>query len=56
MTYILITPKGKVYTFLLKSVADLYQTAYGGTLVDKMIMEDNYEQDEGSGNRSRLFV
>jgi hypothetical protein len=40
MNYILITPKGKVYTFLLKSVADLYHTAYGGTLIDKTILEE----------------
>jgi hypothetical protein len=33
MSYILITPTGKTYTFYLKAVAETYQQAYGGTLI-----------------------
>jgi len=32
MKFLLITPKGKVYTFHLQAVAEMYQLAYGGTL------------------------
>jgi hypothetical protein len=33
MSYILITPTGKTYTFYLKAVAQTYLQAYGGTLI-----------------------
>ena len=33
MKYTLITPQGKVYTFFLHSVAEMYQLAYGGSLI-----------------------
>jgi hypothetical protein len=33
MSYTLITPKGKVYTFYLPAMAEMYQQAYGGTLI-----------------------
>lgn len=33
MEYVVITSKGKVYTFFLRSVAELYAVAYNGTLV-----------------------
>jgi hypothetical protein len=37
MEFLLITPNGKVYTFHVKSVAETYQQAYGGTLTDHSI-------------------
>jgi len=37
MEFLLITPKGKVYTFHIRSVAETYQLAYGGTLTDHSI-------------------
>jgi hypothetical protein len=37
MEFLLITPKGKVYTFHIRSVAETYQQAYGGTLTDHSI-------------------
>jgi hypothetical protein len=33
MKYVLILRTGKVMTFFIKSVAETYQVAYGGTLV-----------------------
>jgi hypothetical protein len=33
MKYTLITPQGKVYTFFLHSVAEMYQRAYGGSVI-----------------------
>ena len=35
MEFLLITPKGKVYTFHIRSVAETYQRAYGGTLTSE---------------------
>ena len=32
MQYMLITPKGRVYTFYIKAVALSFQSAYGGTI------------------------
>ena len=32
MNYLLITPKGRVYTFYIKAVALSFQLAYGGTI------------------------
>jgi len=37
MEFLLITPKGKVYTFHIRSVAETYQQAYGGTLTSDAI-------------------
>jgi hypothetical protein len=37
MEFLLITPKGKVYTFHIRSVAETYQKAYGGTLTSDAI-------------------
>lgn len=39
MQYTLIIPKGKVYTFFLKVVAETYQQAYGGTIMSKQILD-----------------
>lgn len=39
MRYTLITKTGRVYTFYLKAVAETYQQAYGGTLVDNSVVE-----------------
>jgi hypothetical protein len=38
MNYTLITRTGKVYTFYVKAVAETYQKAYGGTIVDKCVL------------------
>jgi hypothetical protein len=40
MKYTLITPTGRVYTFFLKTLAETYQTAYGGTLFDAVVLVD----------------
>ena len=37
MNFTLITSKGKVLTFFVKSVAETYQQAYGGTIVTNQI-------------------
>ena len=39
MQYTLITPKGKVYTFFLKAVADTYAQAYGGVVFTQQILD-----------------
>ncbi len=44
MQYTLITSKGKVLTFFLKSVAELYQKAYGGQLITADILVDETTQ------------
>jgi len=38
MNYTLITRTGKIYTFYVKSVAETYQAAYGGVLVDNHVL------------------
>ena len=38
MKYTLITQKGKVLTFFIKSVAETYQQAYGGVIVTNEIL------------------
>ena len=37
MNYILITSNGRILPFYLVEVARMYQTIYGGTLIDKSI-------------------
>lgn len=44
MKYTLITPKGKVYTFYLKSVAETFQAAYGGQVITGDILVDETAQ------------
>ena len=39
MQYTLISPKGRIYTFFLNAVAETFQAAYGGTLIDASILE-----------------
>ena len=39
MQYSLITPKGKIYTFFLKTVAETYQSAYGGVIVTAEVLQ-----------------
>ena len=39
MKYILITSTGKVFTFYLKAVAETYQQAYGGTIINEQEKE-----------------
>lgn len=38
MPFTLITPNGKVYTFFIKSVADVYQTAFGGVVTTPAVL------------------
>ena len=38
MNFTLITSKGKVLTFFVKSVAETYQQAYGGVIVTGNIL------------------
>lgn len=40
MQYILITSKGKVYTFFLKAVAETFQQAYGGVVVTEQTTKE----------------
>ena len=40
MQYTLITGNGKVYTFFIRAVAEQYQQAYGGTVIDGTILVD----------------
>jgi len=42
MNYLLITPKGRVYTFYIKAVALSFHSAYGGTLTT-VYQPDNVE-------------
>lgn len=37
MNYTLITRVGKLYTFYVKAVAEIYLMAYGGTLVNNSV-------------------
>ena len=39
MRYILITPRGRVYTFYLQGMAETYQRAYGGVVVQEQQIE-----------------
>jgi hypothetical protein len=40
MGYTLITNKGQVLTFFLRSVAQQFQQAYGGVVFDQQILVD----------------
>lgn len=40
MKFTLITPTGKIMQFYLRPVAELYQTIYGGQLIDDSILEN----------------
>lgn len=43
MQYTLITNQGQVYTFYLKSVAEMYLQAYGGNLLTAEILNKENE-------------
>ena len=43
MKYTLITPTGRVYQFYLKTVAEQFQVAYGGTLFDNSVVQTAQE-------------
>ena len=45
MKYTLITPQGKVYTFFLHSVAEMYQRAYGGSVIVPEQFERSFDKD-----------
>ena len=45
MRYTLITPKGKVYTFYLPAQAEMYQQAYGGTLIVPEQFDGVFDKD-----------
>ena len=44
MNYTLITSKGKVYTFYIKSVAEMYLQAYGGNLITAGILKETQNE------------
>ena len=39
--YTLLTSKGQVYTFFLKTAAEQFQTAYGGVVFSQQILVDD---------------
>ncbi len=39
MQYTLITAKGRVYQFYLLATAQVWQKAYGGTLIDNSVVQ-----------------
>ncbi len=43
MNYTLITSTGKVQTFFMKEIAELYQTIYGGVVVTKEVFKVEME-------------
>lgn len=43
MKYTLISKNGKVMTFFVKAVAELYQTINGGVIITDEILETEYE-------------
>ena len=47
MKFLLITPNGRVYTFHLQSVAEMYQKAYGGTLTSEYSTTTEESQPPG---------
>jgi hypothetical protein len=44
MKYTLIMNRGKVMQFYILSVAELYQSIYGGVIITESILENQYEQ------------
>jgi hypothetical protein len=44
MRYTLITATGRVYTFYVKALADVYQGAYGGQIFTADILVDTPAQ------------
>lgn len=40
MKYTLVTGKGKVFTFYIKAVAEMYQQAYGGNIITAEILKE----------------
>lgn len=44
MKYVLITSKGKVYTFSVKASAETFQQAYGGTLIEEQLYAEVYAE------------
>jgi len=41
MQYTLLTSKGQVYTFFLKTAAEQFQLAYGGVVFSQQILVDD---------------
>ncbi len=46
MEYTVITKMGKVRTFYLKAVADMYVTLHGGVVITPQILVDNTAQTQ----------
>jgi len=44
MKYTLITPKGQIFQFFLKAVAEQFLQAYGGTIITAEILVDKTSQ------------
>ena len=45
MKYTLIARNGKVFTFFLKTVAETFQQAYGGTLITADILTEETKNE-----------
>ena len=39
MPYTLITPTGKIYTFYILAVAETFLSAYGGVIIDPVVLK-----------------
>lgn len=46
MNYTVITTKGRVFTFFIKEVAETYQQAYGGVIIDSTILLEKSSEPE----------
>ena len=46
MQYTLISSNGKVYTFFLRAVAELYQQAYGGVVITDDVLDIQLQEQE----------
>jgi len=44
MQYTLITARGKVFQFFLKSAAEQFQQAYGGVVFSQQVLQQNQNQ------------
>lgn len=44
MQYTLITKNGKIMQFFIQSIAELYQTIYGGVVISQQILVDQNSQ------------
>lgn len=45
MKYTLIASNGKVYTFFIKAVAEMYRQAYGGNIITAEILTQGIKNE-----------